>query len=91
MSATWFDVEFQVLDIFTTYNLLSVRSWIHLDGADASTLRQVVKFETNHQEVIIHGYGSNPSYTNHTMLVIENSRKLGGETYNRIERLNARK
>ncbi|XP_070036216.1 uncharacterized protein [Nicotiana tomentosiformis] len=52
----WFDVEFQVLDISATYNLLD---------------------------------GSNPIYTNQTIPVIENRRKLGGETYHRIERVNA--
>ncbi|XP_070054573.1 uncharacterized protein [Nicotiana tomentosiformis] len=61
---TWFDVEFQVLDISATYNLLLGRPWIHATGAVASTLHQVVKFEWNHQEVIIQGDGSNPIYTN---------------------------
>ncbi|XP_070036301.1 uncharacterized protein [Nicotiana tomentosiformis] len=76
---TWFDVEFQVLDISTTYNLLLGQPWIHVAGAVASTLHQDVKFEWNNQEVIIHGNGSNPIYTNQTILVIENRRKLGGE------------
>ncbi|XP_070048839.1 uncharacterized protein [Nicotiana tomentosiformis] len=89
MGPTWFDVEFQVLDISTTYNLLLRRPWIHADGAVASTLFQAVKFEWNHLEVIIHGDGSNPIYTNQTVPVIENRKKLGGETYHRIERVNA--
>ncbi|XP_070040025.1 uncharacterized protein [Nicotiana tomentosiformis] len=50
---------------------------------------QDVKFEWNHQEVIIHGDGSNPIYTNQTVPVIENWKKLGGETYHRIERVSA--
>ncbi|XP_070040597.1 uncharacterized protein [Nicotiana tomentosiformis] len=85
---TWFDVEFQVFDISATYNLLLGRPWIHAAGVVASTLHQVMKFEWDHQEVIIHGDGSNPIYTNQTIPVIEKSRKLGGETYYRIERVN---
>ncbi|XP_070051807.1 uncharacterized protein [Nicotiana tomentosiformis] len=50
---------------------------------------KAVKFEWNHQEVIIHGDGSNSIYTNQTVLVIENKKKLGGETYHLIERVNA--
>ncbi|XP_070034182.1 uncharacterized protein [Nicotiana tomentosiformis] len=88
MGPTWFDVEFQVLDISTTYNVLLGRPWIHAAGAMASTLHQAVKFEWNHQEVIIHGDGSNPIYTNQNVLVIENRKKLGGETYHRIECIN---
>ncbi|XP_070050786.1 uncharacterized protein [Nicotiana tomentosiformis] len=38
MGPTWFDVEFQVLDISATYNLLLVRPWIHAAGTVASTL-----------------------------------------------------
>ncbi|XP_070050952.1 uncharacterized protein [Nicotiana tomentosiformis] len=82
MGPTWFDVEFQVLDISATYNLLLGRPW-----AVAFTLHQAVKFEWNHQEVIIHGDRSNPIYTNQTVPVIENRKKLGGETYHRIERV----
>ncbi|XP_070013293.1 uncharacterized protein [Nicotiana sylvestris] len=89
MGPTWFDVEFQILDISATYNFLLGRPWIHTNGAVASTLHQAVKFEWNHQEVIIHGDGSNPIYTNQTVPVVENRRKLGGETYHRIERVNA--
>ncbi|XP_070019613.1 uncharacterized protein [Nicotiana sylvestris] len=41
---TWSDIEFQVLDISTTYNLLLARPWIHAAGAVTSTLHQAVKF-----------------------------------------------
>ncbi|XP_070054832.1 uncharacterized protein [Nicotiana tomentosiformis] len=64
MGPTWFEVEFQVLDISATYNLLLGRPWINTAGAVASTLHRALKFEWNHQEVIIHGDGSNPIYTN---------------------------
>ncbi|XP_075086184.1 uncharacterized protein LOC142168907 [Nicotiana tabacum] len=64
MGPTWFDVEFQVLDISTSYNLLLGRLWIHEAGVVASTIHQAVKFEWNYQEVIIYGDRSNPIYTN---------------------------
>ncbi|XP_070017518.1 uncharacterized protein [Nicotiana sylvestris] len=50
MGPTWFDVEFQVLDISAIYNLLLGRPWMHAAGAVASTLHQDVKFEWNHQK-----------------------------------------
>ena len=78
MGPTWFDVGFQVLDISATYNLLLGSPWIHVAGAVAFTLHQVMKFEWNHQEAIIHGDGINPIYTSQTVPVIENRRKLGG-------------
>ncbi|XP_070035087.1 uncharacterized protein [Nicotiana tomentosiformis] len=89
MGPTWFGIEFQVLDISATYNLLLGRPWIHTAGAVASILHQIVMFEWNHQEVIIHGDGSNLLYTNQTVPVIENRRKLGGETYHSIVWVNA--
>ncbi|XP_070041262.1 uncharacterized protein [Nicotiana tomentosiformis] len=88
MGMTWFDVGFQLLDISATYNQLLGRPWIHAARAVASTLHQVVKFEWNHQEVFIHGDRSNPIFTNQTIPVIENRRKLGRETYHRIEWVN---
>ncbi|XP_075108899.1 uncharacterized protein LOC142180732 [Nicotiana tabacum] len=57
MGPTWFDVEFQVIDVPASYNLLLGRPWIHTAGAMASTLHQAVKFEWNHQELIIHSNG----------------------------------
>ncbi|XP_075083654.1 uncharacterized protein LOC142167386 [Nicotiana tabacum] len=81
MGPTWFDVEFQVLDISATYNLFLGQPWIHAARAVTSTLHQAVKFEWSHQEVIIHEDGSNPIYTNQTVQVIKNKRNLGGEMY----------
>ncbi|XP_070005639.1 uncharacterized protein [Nicotiana sylvestris] len=86
MGPTWLDFDFQVIDVPASYNLLLGRRWIHVVGAVASTLHQAVKFEWNHQEVIIHGDMSNPIYSRQTILAIEGRRKLGGETYHHIER-----
>ncbi|XP_070011224.1 uncharacterized protein [Nicotiana sylvestris] len=89
MGPTWFDVEFQVIDILASYNLLLGRPWIHAAEAVASTLHQAVKFEWNHQEVIIHGDGSNPIYSRQAIPMIGGRRKIDGETYHHIERVNA--
>ncbi|XP_070023059.1 uncharacterized protein [Nicotiana sylvestris] len=40
-----FTMEFQVLDVAVSYNLLLGRPWIHVAKAIPSTLHQVVKFE----------------------------------------------
>ncbi|XP_070009974.1 uncharacterized protein [Nicotiana sylvestris] len=48
MGPTWFEVDFQVIDVPPSYYLLLGRPWIHATGAVASTLHQAVKFEWNH-------------------------------------------
>ena len=52
-----FDVNFQVLDINASYNLLLGRPWVHRAGAVPSMLHQMIKFEYDRQEVIVHGEG----------------------------------
>ncbi|XP_015072578.1 uncharacterized protein LOC107016701 [Solanum pennellii] len=52
-----FAVNFQVLDINSCYNLLLGRPWVHRAGAVPSTLHQMIKFEYDRQEVIVHGEG----------------------------------
>ncbi|XP_070002320.1 uncharacterized protein [Nicotiana sylvestris] len=89
MGPTWFDVDFQVIDVPASNNLLLGRPWIHVSRAVASTLHQAVMFEWIHEEVIIHGDGINPIYSHQTIPSIEGSRKLGGETYHHIEQVNA--
>ena len=89
MGLTWFDVEFKIFDISATYNLLLGRPWIHAARVVASTVHQAMKFEWNHQEVIIHEDGSNPICTSQTILLIKNRRWMGGETYHHIEHVNA--
>ncbi|XP_070011236.1 uncharacterized protein [Nicotiana sylvestris] len=88
MGPTWFDVDFQVIDLSASYNLLLGRPWIHVAGVVASTLHQEVKFERNHEEVIIHGDASNLIYSRQTIPSIEGRKKLGGETYHHIKWVN---
>ncbi|XP_070020694.1 uncharacterized protein [Nicotiana sylvestris] len=50
-----FTMEFQVLDVAISYNLLLGHPWIHAAKAVLSTLHQMVKFEWDRQEIIVHG------------------------------------
>ncbi|XP_070010280.1 uncharacterized protein [Nicotiana sylvestris] len=50
-----FEVTFQVLDMDTSYNFLLGRPWIHAAGVVPSTLHQMVKFEHEDQEIVVHG------------------------------------
>ncbi|XP_070003047.1 uncharacterized protein [Nicotiana sylvestris] len=49
-----FTMEFQVLDVAVSYNLLLGRPWIHVAKAVPS-LHQMVKFEWDTQEIVVHG------------------------------------
>jgi len=48
-------MKFQVLDVAILYNLLLGRPWIHAAKAVPSTLHQMVKFEWDRQEIVVHG------------------------------------
>ena len=48
-----FKVDFQVMDISSSYNCLLGRQWIHIAGAVLSTLHQKIKFVTEEQLVCI--------------------------------------
>ncbi|XP_070010288.1 uncharacterized protein [Nicotiana sylvestris] len=50
-----FEVTFQVLDMDTSYNFLLGRPWVYAAGAVSSTLHQIVKFEHEDQEIVVHG------------------------------------
>ncbi|XP_070013336.1 uncharacterized protein [Nicotiana sylvestris] len=49
-----FTMEFQVLDVAISYNLLLGRPWIHAAKVVLSTLHQMVKFEWDRQEIVVH-------------------------------------
>ncbi|XP_070004465.1 uncharacterized protein [Nicotiana sylvestris] len=49
-----FKVTFQVLDMDTSYNFLLGRPWIHTAGAVPSTLHQMVKFDYEDREIVVH-------------------------------------
>ncbi|XP_070012700.1 uncharacterized protein [Nicotiana sylvestris] len=48
-------MEFQVLDVAVSYNLLIGQPWIHAAKAVPFTLHQMVKFEWDMQEIVVHG------------------------------------
>ncbi|XP_070039140.1 uncharacterized protein [Nicotiana tomentosiformis] len=50
-----FEVTFKVLDMDTSYNFLLESPWIHAAGVVPSTLHQMVKFEYENQEIVVHG------------------------------------
>ncbi|XP_070004412.1 uncharacterized protein [Nicotiana sylvestris] len=50
-----FTMEFQVLDVAVSYNMLLGRPWIHAAKAVPSTLHQMFKFEWDRQEIVVHG------------------------------------
>jgi len=59
-----FTMEFQVLDVAVSYNLLLGRPWIHAAKAIPSSLHQMVKFEWDRQEIVVHGDENFSAYNN---------------------------
>ncbi|XP_070057833.1 uncharacterized protein [Nicotiana tomentosiformis] len=66
-----FNIVFQVLDMETFYNVLLGRPWIHMARAVLSTLHQMVKFEYDRQEVVIHGEEDSSVYKDMSLSCIE--------------------
>ena len=66
-----FTIEFQVLNLESSYNLLLGRPWIHKAKAVASTLHQMIKIEHNRQEVVIHGEVDLSSYEDSPLSLIK--------------------
>ncbi|KAK4736933.1 hypothetical protein R3W88_000630 [Solanum pinnatisectum] len=74
-----FPITFQVLYIPSSYNLLLGRPWIHMAGVVPSTLHQCLKFEWDHEEVVVHGEKGHPVYA------IEGRGNLDGEMFHTVE------
>ncbi|XP_070014219.1 uncharacterized protein [Nicotiana sylvestris] len=66
-----FENVFQVVDMDTFYNFLLGRPWIHMARAVPSTLHQMVKFEHNRQEIIVHGEDESSIYKDPLIPCIE--------------------
>nr|XP_009788630.1 PREDICTED: uncharacterized protein LOC104236412 [Nicotiana sylvestris] len=66
-----FEIVFQVVDMDTSYKFLIGRPWIHMARAVPSTLHQMVKFEHNRQEIIVHGEDESSIYKDPLILCIE--------------------
>ncbi|XP_070020182.1 uncharacterized protein [Nicotiana sylvestris] len=66
-----FEVTFQVLDMDTSYNFLLGRPWIHVAGAIPSTLHQMVKFEYEDREIVVHGEDEQSIYRDTSIPYLE--------------------
>ncbi|XP_070010206.1 uncharacterized protein [Nicotiana sylvestris] len=66
-----FEVTFQVLDMDTSYNFLLGRPWIHAAGVVPSTLHQMVKFEHEDQEIVVHGEDEQSIYRDPSVPCLE--------------------
>ncbi|XP_019252792.1 PREDICTED: uncharacterized protein LOC109231596 [Nicotiana attenuata] len=66
-----FEIVFQVVDMATSYNFLLGRPWIHTARAVPSTLHQMLKFEHDRQEIIIHGEDESSIYKDPLIPCIE--------------------
>ncbi|XP_070011009.1 uncharacterized protein [Nicotiana sylvestris] len=66
-----FEVTFQVLDMDTSYNFLLGRPWIHAAGVVPSTLHQMVKFEYEDQEIVVHGEDEQSIYRDPSIPYLE--------------------
>ncbi|XP_070039927.1 uncharacterized protein [Nicotiana tomentosiformis] len=61
----------QVPDMDTSYNFLLGRPWIHAAGAVPSTLHQMVKFEHENQEIVVHGEDEQSIYRDPSVPCLE--------------------
>ncbi|XP_070017117.1 uncharacterized protein [Nicotiana sylvestris] len=66
-----FEIVFQVVDMVTSYNFLLGRPWIHTARAVPSTLHQMLKFEHDGQEIIVHGEDESSVYKDPLIPCIE--------------------
>ncbi|XP_019252898.1 PREDICTED: uncharacterized protein LOC109231713 [Nicotiana attenuata] len=66
-----FTMEFQVLDMVASYNLVLGRPWIHVGKAVLSSLHQMVKFEWDRQEIVVHGDDNLCAYNDTSIPFIE--------------------
>ncbi|XP_070004436.1 uncharacterized protein [Nicotiana sylvestris] len=66
-----FEITFQVLDMDTSYKFLLGRLWIHAEGAVPSTLHQIVKFEYEDREIVVHGEDEQSIYQDPSIPYLE--------------------
>ncbi|XP_070031043.1 uncharacterized protein [Nicotiana tomentosiformis] len=66
-----FTMEFQVLDVSVSYNQFLGRPWIHAAKAVPSSLHQMVNFEWDRQEIVVHGNEDISAYNDLSVPFIE--------------------
>nr|XP_009779069.1 PREDICTED: uncharacterized protein LOC104228328 [Nicotiana sylvestris] len=80
-----FEIIFQVVDMDTFYNFLLGRPWIHMARAVPSTLHQMVKFEHDRQEIIVHGEDKSSIYKDPLIPCIEAKKGCESIVYQAFE------
>ncbi|XP_070044909.1 uncharacterized protein [Nicotiana tomentosiformis] len=86
-----FTMEFQVLDVAVSYNLLLGRPWIHAAKAIPSSLHQMVKFEWDRQEIVVHGDENLSAYNDIIVPFIEVEDDKGTWVYQTFETVSVEK
>ncbi|XP_070055413.1 uncharacterized protein [Nicotiana tomentosiformis] len=86
-----FTMEFQVLDVVVSYNLLLGRPWIHAAKAIPSSLHQMVKFEWDRQEIVVHGDENLSAYNDIIVPFIEVEDDKGPWVYQTFETVSVEK
>ncbi|XP_070035327.1 uncharacterized protein [Nicotiana tomentosiformis] len=86
-----FTMEFQVLDVAVSYNLLLGRPWIHAAKAIPSSLHQMVKFEWDRQEIVMHGDENLSAYNDTIVPFIEVEDDKGPWVYQTFETVSVEK
>ncbi|XP_070023260.1 uncharacterized protein [Nicotiana sylvestris] len=66
-----FEIVLQVVDMVISYNFILGRPWIHTTRAVPSTLHQMLKFEHDMQEIIVHGEDESSIYKDPLIPCIE--------------------
>ncbi|KAH0737648.1 hypothetical protein KY290_036353 [Solanum tuberosum] len=77
-----FMIVFQVIDMDTSYNFLLGSPWFHMARVVPSTLHQVVKFEYDHQKIIVYGEDDLPLYRDPSIPYIESFEVVSIDFFN---------
>ena len=80
-----FAVNFQLLDINASYNLMLGRPWVHRAGVVPSMLHQMIKFEYYRQEVIVRGEGDLSIYKDSSSPFIKANNENEALVYQALE------
>ncbi|XP_070040394.1 uncharacterized protein [Nicotiana tomentosiformis] len=86
-----FTMEFQVLDVAVSYNMLLGRPWIHAAKAIPSSLHQMVKFEWDRQKIVVHGDENLSAYNDTIVPFIEVENDKGPWVYQMFETVSVQK
>ncbi|XP_019259854.1 PREDICTED: uncharacterized protein LOC109237913 [Nicotiana attenuata] len=86
-----FTMEFQVLDVAVSYNLFLGRPWIHAAKVVPSSLHQMVKFEWDRQEIVVHGDENLRAYNDTSVPFIEAEDDKGPWVYQTFKTVSVEK